>query len=44
VDEEIRNGDCGYEPNYRRQIPIDIRWYAENYDRVQNDFLDLMGA
>ncbi len=44
VDEDFRNGDCGYEANYKRQIPIDIKWYAENYARVQNDFLDLMGA
>ena len=44
VDEDFRNGDCGYEANYKRQIPIDIKWYAENYARVQNDFLDLMGG
>ena len=36
--------DCGYEPNYRRQIPINTKWYSENYERVQNDFLDLMSG
>lgn len=41
---ELQRIDCGYEPNYRRQIPIDTQWYAENYDRVQNDFLDLMAG
>ena len=41
---ELQRIDCGYEPNYRRQIPINTKWYAENYERVQNDFLDLMSG
>ena len=41
---ELQKIDCGYEPNYRRQIPINTQWYAENYDRVQDDFLDLMSS
>lgn len=39
---ELQRIDCGFEPNYRRQIPVGTQWYAENYDTVQNDFLDLM--
>ncbi len=41
---DLQRIDCGYEPNYRRQIPIDSAWYADNYDTVQNDFLDLMSS
>ncbi len=41
---ELKKIDCGYEPNYQRQMPINTAWYAENYDRVQNDFLDLMAG
>ena len=41
---ELQRIDCGYEPNYRRQIPIDSNWYAANYDKVQDDFLDLMSS
>jgi putative spermidine/putrescine transport system substrate-binding protein len=41
---DLQRIDCGYEPNYRRQIPINTRWYSENYERVQNDFLDLMAG
>ncbi len=41
---ELQRIDCGYEPNYRRQIPINTKWYSENYERVQNDFLDLMSG
>jgi len=41
---ELQKIDCGYEPNYKRQIPIDSAWYAENYDTVQNDFLDLIAS
>jgi putative spermidine/putrescine transport system substrate-binding protein len=39
---ELQRIDCGYEPNYRRQIPVGTAWYTEHYDEVQNDFLDLM--
>lgn len=41
---DLQKIDCGYEPNYKRQIKMNIEWYAENYDRVQNDFLDLMSS
>jgi putative spermidine/putrescine transport system substrate-binding protein len=41
---DLQKIDCGYEPNYRRQVKINTDWYAENYDRVQNDFLDLMSS
>jgi putative spermidine/putrescine transport system substrate-binding protein len=41
---DLQRTDCGYEPNYRRQIPINTAWYAENYERVQNEFLDLMAG
>lgn len=41
---ELRKIDCSYEPNYQRQIPINSEWYAQNYDRVQNEFLDLMAG
>jgi len=41
---DLQKIDCGYEPNFRRQIPINSDWYAENYDQVQNDFLDLMSG
>ncbi|WP_166802270.1 extracellular solute-binding protein [Microvirga pakistanensis] len=41
---DLQKVDCGYEPNYKRQIPINTTWYAENYDRVQDDFLDLMAS
>ena len=41
---DLQKIDCGYEPNYQRQIPINSAWYADNYDRVQNDFLDLMSS
>ncbi len=44
LPEALRKVDCAYEPNYRRQIPIDTAWYAQNYDKVQNDFLDLMSS
>ncbi len=41
---DLQKIDCNYEPNYKRQIPINTAWYAENYDKVQNDFLDLMAG
>ncbi len=41
---ELQKIDCNYEANYKRQIPINTAWYAENYDKVQNDFLDLMAG
>lgn len=44
LTEPLRKIDCGYEPNYKRQIPVNSDWYAENYDRVQNEFLDLMAS
>jgi putative spermidine/putrescine transport system substrate-binding protein len=41
---ELQRINCGYGPNYQRQIPVNTDWYAENYDSVQNDFLDLMAG
>jgi putative spermidine/putrescine transport system substrate-binding protein len=41
---DLQKIDCGYESNYRRQIPISSDWYAQNYDKVQDDFLDLMSS
>lgn len=41
---ELQKIDPGYEPNYKRQIQINTDWYAENYDRVQGDFLDVMAS
>lgn len=41
---ELQKIDCGYEPNYKRQIKISTAWYAENYDKVQADFLDLLSS
>ena len=33
---------AGYAPNYKRQIPINSQWYADNYDKTQDEFLELM--
>lgn len=44
LTDEQKMIDCGYEPNYARQIKIGTDWYAANYDQVQNDFLDLMAS
>jgi putative spermidine/putrescine transport system substrate-binding protein len=44
LSDDLKKIDCGYEENYKKQIPINTQWYAENYDRVQNDFLDLMAG
>jgi putative spermidine/putrescine transport system substrate-binding protein len=44
LTDDLKKIDCGYEPNYVRQIPVNSEWYAENYDRIQNDFLDLMAG
>ncbi len=41
---ELQKIDCAFEANYRRQIPINSDWYAANYDKVQDDFLDLMSS
>lgn len=41
---ELQRIDCAYEANYRRQIPLNTAWYAENYEKVQSDFLDLMAS
>lgn len=41
---ELKKIDCGYEENYARQIPVNTDWYAEHYDRIQNEFLDLMAS
>lgn len=41
---DLQKIDCGYQPNYARQIPINSEWYAKNYDSVQNDFLDLFAG
>ncbi len=44
LTDDLKRIDCGYQPNYVRQIPVNSDWYAANYDRVQNDFLDLMAS
>ena len=41
---ELKRISCAYEPNYKKQIPVNTDWYAANYDQVQNDFLDLMAG
>lgn len=44
VPPELQRMNCSYEPNYKRQIPINTAWYAEHYNRVQDDFLDLIAT
>jgi putative spermidine/putrescine transport system substrate-binding protein len=41
---EQQRASCSYAPNYAQQIAINSDWYAENYDAVQNDFLDILAS
>lgn len=41
---ELEKINCAFEANFKRQIPVGTAWYAENYDTVQNDFLDLFAG
>ena len=41
---ELQRLDCGYQPNFEKQIPINSAWYAENYEKAQADFLDIIAS
>ncbi len=38
---DLQRYDPGFQANFEKQIPINSQWYADNYDAVQNDFLEL---
>jgi putative spermidine/putrescine transport system substrate-binding protein len=38
---ELAKIDPGNADNWKIEIPLDIKWYADNYNSVLNDYLDL---
>ncbi|HWT98309.1 MAG TPA: ABC transporter substrate-binding protein [Terriglobales bacterium] len=38
---DLATADPGNADNWKTEIPLDVKWYAENYNTVLNDYLDL---
>jgi putative spermidine/putrescine transport system substrate-binding protein len=38
---DLAQNDAGNEANWKMEIPLDVQWYADNYNTVLNDYLDL---
>ncbi len=44
IPADLRRFSPGDPQNARLQVPINHEWYADNYERLQNQFIDIIGS